>query len=110
MLKKKKEPAAIVTERSRRFRQRKLNRQRAANEIFYRNLLQTFYETRGVQQSDWATVDEFFEGSISPLISREAFIGSLPHLSDVLETSGVYVRGERIEVIRPRYFLKEEGR
>lgn len=108
MTRKKKEPAAVVTERSRRFRQRKLNRERAANEIFYRNLLQTFYETRDIQQSDWATVDEFFSDAVAPFIDKQAFVGGLRYLGDAIETTAAHVQGKRIELIRPKYFLKDD--
>jgi len=105
MPKRKKEPAARVRARVQRFRARRLNQQRAANEIFYRNLLQRFYEARGLQNSDWTSLDEFYEESLAPLISREAFVGGLRHLGAAIETGRAALNGESIQIVRPKYFL-----
>lgn len=105
---KKREPAGASTARVKRLRMRRLNKTRAESEIFYRNLLQNFYEVRDLQQSDWVTVDQFFSDAVAPFIDKQAFVGGLRNLGDVIETSAAHVQGERIELIRPRYFLKDD--
>jgi len=105
MPKKKPEPKGASTARSRKFRVRRLNQQRAANEIFYRNLLQRFYEARSLEQSNWVTVDEFFTESLAPLIDKPAFVGGLKHLTNTIEVGTVLNNGESIQIVRPRYFL-----
>jgi hypothetical protein len=93
-----------ATRRMKRYRARKLNRQRSKNEIFLRALLQKFYEAEGILQPTWIESRLFFQSPHA--------LGLEDLLSEYLPTSAVEVSQARtssgqIKLIRPRYFLEK---
>jgi hypothetical protein len=91
--------------RMKRYRARKLSRQRSKNEIFLRALLQRFYVEQGILPTTWVECKLFFE-SPSALGLQDLLSEYVPR--NAVELSQARTSSGQIKLIRPRYFLGVE--
>ena len=103
-----------AAERSARYRNRKLNRQRiAVDSLFFgqaetlcRRELENFYLASGLRLH-WTLASELFAKVRSLLLDPDsaAFLEIIKRIPGI-ETAHLHLGGESVLLIRPRYFLK----
>ena len=112
MKRNRKRNLANDAKRSRLYRARKLNRQRKANDVVFRERLEEFYQGRHLPARSWVLSSEFF------LSGQWASLQQFFDASDIepvplasvgsIETGRFVVDGDSVEIIRPKYFLNLE--
>jgi hypothetical protein len=107
MPQRKKESAASVTARSKRFRERKLLAQRVKFDALYRRWLQDFYQKQNIDSHAFVPVDDFYNRFLHIYIDREEFVSALRYWATQIETETVVLNDAPIIVIRPRYMLSD---
>ena len=93
--------------RMKRYRARKLNRQRGEIESIYRERLESLYDGSGFRATDWVLGTEFFD-KVRLLFGVEFNdFSTAVRIDPGIETARLKLDGESVLLVRPKYFLEK---